>query len=172
VATDRTASATVHVTDRIGDEPTTFAVRGFTAPEPGVYVAFQVLSVLDGDGGERVVARHADCNSVSQRVEVVAPPVTSTTTTTTTAPTTTITTTTTAPSTSVATTAHPTTTRPPTVHSTVHPTSTVSPRPLPRTGTDAGTTLAVAGLALLLVGVGISSLVRRPRDPHGRRPSA
>jgi hypothetical protein len=180
-ATDRTASVTVDATvgvgdgDGVGDEPTTFAVRGVTAPEPGVYVAFQVLSILDDDGGERVVARHADCNSVSQRVEVVARPVTSTTTTTITAPTTTVpattgpTTTAAAvihPGTSVATTAHPTTTRPP------NPTTTVSPRPLPRTGTDAGTTLAVAGLALLLVGVGISSLVRRPGDPHGRNPHA
>jgi LPXTG-motif cell wall-anchored protein len=165
VATDRTASTTVDATASVGDEPTTFAVRGVTAPEPGVYVAFQVLSLLGDDGGEHVVARHADCDSVSQRVEVVAPPVTSTTTTTT------------APTATVPATTGPTTTATAVIHPSTsmakaHPTTTVSPRPLPRTGTDVGTTLAVAGLALLLVGVGISSLVRRPRDPHARNPHA
>jgi hypothetical protein len=168
VATDRTASAEFDVTDHVG--PTTLAVRGISAPGPGVFVAFQVLSVLDDDG-ERVVARHADCDSASQRIEVVAPPVASTTSTTIT---TTISTT---PPTTQAT--HPPTTLPTTI-ARPGPTITspagvpVTARPagrLSRTGTDASTTLAVTALALLLVGVGITSVVRRPRRPSERRPT-
>jgi LPXTG-motif cell wall-anchored protein len=159
VATDHIASAEFHVTDDPG--PTTLVVRGFSAPHPGEFVAFQVLSVLDDDG-ERIVARHADCDSVSQRVQVIGHPVASTSTTTTT-------TTTIAP-----TPTQPTTTVGPVTPTTPPPGAPVPPRPtghLPRTGTDSSTTVAVAGLALLLIGVGITSAVRRPRRPAGHRGS-
>jgi LPXTG-motif cell wall-anchored protein len=158
VATDRTASAEFDVS---AAGPTSLAVRGISAPNPGVFVAFQVVSVLDDDG-ERVVATHADCDSISQRVHVVDPPVESTTTTTTT-PTTTST-----PTTTI--TASPTTT----IRQMVPTTAPVPARqttPLPRTGSDTSRTLAVAGLAVLLVGIAVSSVVRRPDRRPDRRPA-
>jgi hypothetical protein len=173
VATDHTASAEFDVT--ADDRPATVAVRGINAPDAGVFVAFQVVSVLEDDG-ERVVATHAECDSVAQRVEVVEPPVESTTTSTTTTSTTTTSTTSTTTTPTVPTTTSPTgvpTTTigrpsraapPARVPTTARPTA-----PLSRTGTDASTTLAVVGLALLLVGVGVTSVVRR--RPTGRRPT-
>ncbi len=149
VATDVAASTVFDVPADVPSIAT--SVGGFDAPHTGAFVAFQVISMLD-ESGERVVARHADCDSVTQRIDVVDPPAPTPTTvppSTTSEP---------SPTTSVATTPSPTSA----------PTPTAAPAPrtvgtLSRTGTDASTALAAVGLALLGIGVALITVVRRPR---------
>jgi len=145
------------------------AVGGFVAPAPGVFVAFQQITVLDAaDGTGRLVVSHADCSDVAQTV-VVAPPPPTTTGSPTTAPPTTVTPTTVTPTTVTPTTVVPTTVVP-TAASIVPPDAPTAARTtrLPRTGSDATATLTTAALAIVLMGAGLTAMVRRPRPTSSR----
>ena len=133
----------------------------FTIPEDSpllghTVVVFQRLEVaLSG----RVIATHADPNAADQTIHIVAPAPLPTTTTTTT-------TTTVVPATTVVVAVErpptPTTQPPPTTTATTTP--PVASAPLPRTGTDSSRSLAITAITLVLLGVALLSVTRRPAN--------
>ncbi len=143
-------------------EPThaagTIEVGGVRLPRAGVFVAFERL-FADGV----VVASHDDCNDPNQTLAASPPPAIETTTSTP-APTTTtaVIDTTTAPTTA------PTSSTPATTATTTATTTpAIAPPPgptaLPRTGSDGVRDLAVAAVAMLMIGAGLILFTRSTR---------
>ena len=179
------ASSAVAVPEMIGTgivASTTFVPDGpdgsvdvvFTVPGDSpllghVVVVYQRLAVA---ASGRIVAEHADPDAVEQTIRFAEPiPTTIPTTAPTTAPTTgppTVATPVPSPTTTTTTTPTTTTTTPPAT--TTPPTTSPPPaeRSLPRTGGDGSRPSAAAGLAMLLLGLGL--LLATVRAPSTRRP--